>query len=155
MPVSLHPFFQDDPEHRLVGIGRDQRIIDRLRSEYRLVRARGDEFARVFYDDLFARHPTVRVLLQTDPALQRAKLMDSLGTVIAFLDRPAEQAPYLTALGARLAHHGARAEDYPIVSTLLADAIVTVLGQNADEDTRADWLELFGLVAAGMLAGTR
>lgn len=153
MPVRLHPLFRDRPERRLVGVGRDEAVVERLRGQYREVRARGDELARVFYGSLFAQYPGLRPMFKTDSGEQRRKLMESLDTVMAFLDRPGEQGPYLAQLGARHAGYGARPEHYPIVSGLLADAVVAVLGDRADADTREDWAEAFGLVSDQMVAG--
>lgn len=155
MPVSLHPLFPEQPGSRLIGVGRDTGVVERLRSEYRLARGKGDLLAREFYQRLFDRYPQVRALFSTDPAVQRARLMESLDTVIAFLDRPQEQARYLAQMGARHVRYGALPEHYPIVSRLLAEAVVAVLADDAELGAFDDWHEAFMLVADQMIAGAR
>lgn len=155
MPVSLHPLFPDQPGQRLLGIGRDEAVIARLRAEYAAVRKQGDRLAREFYRLLFGQYPQLRPMFQSDPEIQRAKLMNSLDTVIEFLDRPKEQAEYLAALGARHVEYGARAEHYPIVARLLAEALVSVLGDSAEPGGFDDWHDAFALVSEQMIAGTR
>lgn len=154
MPISLHPLYRDEPPHRLVGVGRDEAVIRRLRSQFRLVRAEGDDLAKIFYSRLFEQYPSVRPMFRTDPAIQRAKLMDSLEVVMKFLDHPTEQAEYLRQMGARHAGYGALPVHYEIVSGLLADAVTEVLGERADQETRADWYDAFRLISDQMLAGT-
>lgn len=153
MPVSLHPLFPDQPGSRLIGVGRDTGVVERLRAEYRLARTQGDLVAKEFYRRLFEQHPQLRTLFSTDPAAQRARLMESLDTVIAFLDRPREQARYLAQVGARHVRYGALPEHYPIVSRLLAEAVVAVLAGDAQPGTYDDWHEAFTLVSDQMIAG--
>lgn len=153
MPVRLHPLYRDEPPSRLIGVGRDDAVIDRLRSQYRMVRADGERLAGIFYERLFREYPSVRPLFPDNLELQRAKLMDSLDTVIGFLDRPASQRAYLREMGARHVEYGALPAHYPIVCDLLADAMVEVLGERADEDSRRDWLDAFRLISDQMLAG--
>lgn len=155
MPVSLHPLFPDQPGSRLIGVGRDTGVVERLRAEYRLARAHGDRLAKEFYQRLFERYPRFQALFSTEPAAQRARLMESLDTVIAFLDRPQEQARYLAQMGARHVRYGVLPEHYPIVSRLLAESVVAVLDDNAAPGTFDDWHEAFTLVSDQMIAGTR
>lgn len=150
MPVSLHPLFPDQPGTRLVGVGRDESVIARLRSEYALVRAEGDRLAVLFYGRLFERHPTLRSMFRTDQHLQRARLMESLDLVMQFLDRPADQARHLRALGDRHRSYGVRSEHYPIVVTLLTEAMTSALGDRAHVGSRDAWYEAFRLVAEQM-----
>jgi hemoglobin-like flavoprotein len=153
MPVRLHPLYRDEPPSRLVGVGRDQAVIERLRSQYRLVRAQGERLASLFYERLFLEYPAVRPLFHEDPQRQRLKLMDSLDTVIGFLDQPSNQREYLRQMGARHMGYGALPAHYEVVSGLLADAMVEVLGDQVDQETRNDWLDAFRLISDQMLAG--
>ncbi len=153
MPVRLHPLYRDEPPNRLVGIGRDESVIDRLRSQYRMVRAEGERLAAIFYERLFREYPSVRALFREDLGLQRVKLMDSLDTVMGFLDRPESQRAYLRQMGARHVAYGALPSHYAVVCELLADAMIEVLGERADEESRRDWLDAFRLISDQMLAG--
>lgn len=155
MPVSLHPLFPDHPGTRLVGVGRDESVIARLRSEYALVRAEGDRLAVLFYGRLFERHPHLRSMFRTDSHVQRARLMQSLDLVMQFLDRPAEQARHLRALGERHRSYGVRSEHYPMVVGLLTEAMMVALGDRAHVGSYESWKEAFGLVAEQMEPSNR
>lgn len=150
MPVSLHPLFPDQPGTRLVGVGRDETVIARLRAEYALVRAEGDRLAVLFYRRLFDRCPHLRSMFRTEPHLQQARLMQSLDQVIGFLDRPVEQARHLRALGVRHRSYGVRSEHYPIVIDLLTEAMIAALGDRAHAGSQEAWHEAFRLVAEQM-----
>lgn len=153
MPITLHPLFREDPRRRLVGVGRDEGVIDRLRRQYAQARLKGERLAQIFYNRLFAEYPAVRPMFRSDPDVQQRKLMDSLDAVMLYLDKPAEQESYLRQMGARHAGYGALPEHYAIVSGLLTDAIVEVLEDKGDANTRQDWLDAFNLISEQMLAG--
>lgn len=152
-PLTLHPLFRDEPRRRLVGIGRDETAVLRLREQYATARAHGDRLAELFYDRLFRLHPQLRPMFRTDPSVQQSKLMDSLDAVMAYLDRPDEQALLLIEMGRRHAAYGAAPAHYRIVAELLSDAVTELLGDKADAQTRQDWLDAFNLVSDHMLAG--
>jgi nitric oxide dioxygenase len=92
-------------------------------------------------------------MFRTDPSVQQSKLMDSLDAVMAYLDRPDEQALLLIEMGRRHAVYGAAPAHYRIVAELLSDAVTELLGDKADAQTRQDWLDAFNLVSDHMLAG--
>ncbi|MCL4220892.1 MAG: hypothetical protein KJZ65_05950 [Phycisphaerales bacterium] len=155
MPISLHPLFPDQPGTWLVGVGRDESVIARLRSEYAMVRAEGDRLAALFFDLMFERHPQFRSMFRTDWHQQRAQFMESLDLVMRFLDRPAEQARHLRALGERHRSYGVQSGHYPIVVGLLTEAMVTALGDRAQTGSRESWQEAFALVAEQMEPSNR
>jgi methyl-accepting chemotaxis protein len=153
MPVHLHPLFSEGPSDRLIGVGRDESVVERLRGEYAVVRAEGDRMAEIFYRRLFAEHPDIRPMFRADPHAQHAKLMDSLDAVMGFLECPDQEADYLRQMGARHAAYGAQPAHYTIVSGLLADAVADLLGERGDAETRADWFDAFRLISDQMLRG--
>jgi nitric oxide dioxygenase len=153
MTAAPQPPPDDAHPHR--GPTRDPASIARLRAQYRTARAQGDALARFFYQELFTQHPATRALFKQDLDSQRANLLDSLDAVMEYLDRPSQQEAYLRELGARHVDYGVRPHHYAIVATLLADAIVRVLGDEADQHAREDWNALFRAVTDLMLDGSR
>lgn len=81
--------------------------------------------------------------------------MESLDLVMEFLDRPAAQARHLRALGERHRSYGVRSEHYPIVVSLLTDAMMAALGGRAHAESRDAWHEAFRLVAEQMEPASR
>lgn len=154
MPVTVHPLFREDPARRLVGAGRDQSLIEQLRSEYAVARASGEQLAVSFYQRLFSQYPAVQPMFRHDPQVQQRKLMDSLDAVMTFLDKPDEQLVYLRQMGARHTGYGALPVHYEVVSNLLADSMVEVLGDRAGPTARQDWYDAFRLISDQMLSGT-
>lgn len=153
MPITVHPLFREDPARRLVGVGRDQSLIEQLRAEYAIARAAGEKLAASFYTRLFSQHPAVQPMFRHDPGVQQGKLMESLDAVMAFLDKPDDQLLYLRQMGARHAGYGALPVHYEIVSNLLADSMIEVLGDRAGPRARQDWYDAFRLISDQMLSG--
>jgi len=60
-----------------------------LRSTFDQIAPRADDVAQRFYARMFTVYPQVRPLFaNTVPAEQRKKLMASIATVVALVDRP-------------------------------------------------------------------
>lgn len=153
MPITVHPLFREDPARRLVGVGRDQSLIEQLRAEYAIARASGEQLASSFYARLFSQYPAVRPMFRHEPHVQERKLMESLDAVMAFLDKPDDQVPYLGQMGARHQAYGATPAHYEIVSNLLADSMIEVLGGRGRASARQDWYDAFRLISDQMLSG--
>jgi hemoglobin-like flavoprotein len=106
-----------------------------------------------FYQELFGRDPSLRVLFTTDPALQRARFADKLTEIVAAMPRLGELLEHTRELGARHVAYGVRVAHYQTVGDALLAALAAVLGEAFDAATREAWVVGYNLVAETMLEG--
>jgi hemoglobin-like flavoprotein len=131
----------------------DTRSIALVRDSFTLVQPVAAQAARSFYTRLFARHPGVRALFGPDLEAQGERLMAMIAAGVRLLDRPAELAPALRALGSRHAGYGVREVHYALVGEALLDTLADALGPAFTEEQRAAWTAFYGVVAREMRAG--
>lgn len=131
----------------------DTRSIALVRDSFALVEPVAAQAARSFYARLFARHPGVRVLFGPDVEAQGERLMAMIASGVRLLDRPAELAPALHALGRRHAGYGVREPHYAMVGEALLDTLADALGPAFTAELRAAWATFYGVVAREMRAG--
>ena len=124
-----------------------------VRSSFALVEPIATDAAALFYDNLFAADPTLRTLFRGDMAHQGQRLMGMIGSALQLLDRPAALVPVLRNLGARHAGYQVRAAHYDTVGAALVKTLAQGLGTAFTADTRAAWIELYGVIAKTMQEG--
>lgn len=112
-----------------------------------------DAAAALFYEDLFARDPKLRLLFHGDMREQRRKLMTMLATAVANLDRWQEIAPAVQEMGRRHIAYGVRPAHYETVGAALIATLEKGLGDGFTPDVRAAWEACFAIVRDEMLAG--
>ena len=118
------------------------------------VMPRIDEIAERFYPELFALDPALRALFPEDLAGQRAKLIAMLSLAIKGLDHVAVIEPAIAELGRRHAGYRVTPAMYRTMETALLATLGAVLGPAFDDETRAAWRAVYGLLARTMVAGT-
>lgn len=109
--------------------------------------------AALFYEHLFRADPSLRQLFKGDMTEQGSRLMTMIGGALALLDRPASLLPVLRQLGARHGGYGVRASHYDTVGAALLQTLADGLGDAFDDETRAAWVELYGVIARTMQEG--
>lgn len=123
-----------------------------IRSSFARLSAAGNVPALVFYQKLFAADPSLRALFTADIQKQATVFMETLEAMVAALDRPADLAADLRALGERHAGYGVRAAHFAAARQALLDTLAEVAGADFTPEVRDAWAALWEAVAAPMIA---
>jgi nitric oxide dioxygenase len=124
-----------------------------VRESFESVREYSDSVVILFYGRLFELAPQVRGLFKIDIRTQAAKLMDTLTSLVAALDRFEELRRDLADLGRRHAGYKVEPAHYQVLVTALTWAFGQALDVEFDRETRAAWEQLLGAVSAVMIEG--
>ena len=155
MPVHRHPMAVPHARDPLAMLPVDLALVQRLRETYEQLRSKPTPFVELFYRKLFEAAPQVRPMFKSDPASQSQKLLAALDAVVRNLEKPAETAAMLAAMGQRHAAYGAKPEHYTLVVSLLIDAMRETLGARTSEERLEEWRQALQLISAQMIAASR
>jgi hemoglobin-like flavoprotein len=106
-----------------------------------------------FYERLFATDPALREMFSTDPAVQRAKFVAELHSILLAIRGHQEFLKRAGALGARHVGYGVRASHYRTVGSALLAAMAAALGEAWTEPVEQAWRLAYNLTAEVMIAG--
>jgi hemoglobin-like flavoprotein len=124
-----------------------------VQDSFRLVVPIKDQAAALFYGRLFELDPSTRALFtSTDMAEQGAKLMATIGFVVAGLKRPAEVVPAAQALAKRHVGYGVKEAHYATVGAALLWTLGQGLGEAFTPEVEAAWTAAYTLLADVMIA---
>jgi methyl-accepting chemotaxis protein len=151
MKITKHPLMLRGPVPP--GLPVDAAVVRKLESSFEVLAAHAEAFTKSFYDRLFAQHPQLRPMFKTDPAIQRAKLFESLRQVVHHLKQPELQSKELAALGQRHVAYGTKPEHYPVVCKLMSESMAEACGNAWNPDLTAEWYQALQLISYAMLAG--
>jgi len=122
-----------------------------IRESWAQVAPIADTAATIFYDRLFELDPSLRKLFsRTDMASQRRNLMQTLGVVVASIDRLESIVPAVEALGRRHAGYGVEAAHFDTVGQALLDTLAIGLGEAFTAEVREAWATAYGTLAGVM-----
>jgi hemoglobin-like flavoprotein len=122
-----------------------------IRESWARVAPIADTAATIFYDRLFELDPSLRSMFsRTDMASQRRNLMQTLGVVVASVDRLDKIVPAVEALGRRHAGYGVQAAHFETVGQALLDTLGIGLGEGFTAEARDAWATAFGILAGAM-----
>ncbi len=155
MPVHRHPATASKVGEPITRIPVDAGVIERLRTSYRLVRARELDFARTFYAKLFEAAPAVRSMFPHDLEIQAGKLTMALDTIVANLENPETNSHLLAEMGKRHAGYGAQPEHYHLVIETMITSMREVLGESGDEKVLEEWRMALRLISKQMIDASR
>lgn len=109
------------------------------------------EHARYFYDKLFELDPeTPAMFARTNMDLQRHRLMETIGMLIAELHDPEQFVVDAVAVGRRHAPHGIRDSDYDAAGVALLWTLEKALGPEFTPEARSAWTEAYHAIASVM-----
>lgn len=114
-----------------------------------------DAVATDFYRRLFDDHPQVRSLFPVDMAAQRRKLMMTLTTIVADLDKLDRLVPVVSELARRHVGYGAHEDHYGAVGAALIETLREALAPRFTADVEAAWLAAYGLLSGAMIQAAR
>jgi hemoglobin-like flavoprotein len=122
-----------------------------IRESWARVAPIADTAATIFYDRLFELDPSLRSMFsRTDMASQRRNLMQTLGVVVASVDRLDKIVPAVEALGRRHAGYGVQAAHFETVGQALLDTLDIGLGEGFTTEVRDAWATAYGILAGAM-----
>lgn len=126
--------------------------IDLLRSSFRQVATAPGAAASLFYDRLFANVPQARAMFPAEMDAQGAKLMSTLGVVVAQLHALDTMQPVLAALARRHVGYGVVPEHYALLFDPLEWMLRQSLGDRCTPEVAAAWRKAFTGLTAAMIA---
>ena len=107
--------------------------------------------ADLFYGRLFEIAPELRALFPRDLAQQKQKLMMMLGIAVSGLSRLDSILPAISALGARHATYGVKAEHFTPVGAALLWTLAQGLGEEFTPQVEDAWATAYGLLSQAMI----
>ena len=122
-----------------------------VRDTWKRFEPKAADHARYFYDKLFELDPeTTAMFSRANMDLQRHRLMESLGMLIAELDNPEQLVTDLVVMGKRHVAYGVRDSDYDAAGVALLWTLEKALGPEFTPDARAAWTEAYQWIASVM-----
>ena len=113
-----------------------------------------DTAATLFYGRLFEIAPEVKPLFKGDMSLQGAKLMATLGLVVAGLNDLSKIVPAAESLARKHVAYGVKDAHYAPVGAALIWTLERGLGPDFTPETRDAWVEAYGILSSVMIAAS-
>lgn len=126
--------------------------IDLIQDSFRKVVPISDTAAALFYGRLFEIAPEVKPLFKGDMSLQGAKLMATLGRVVAGLNDLSKIVPAAESLARKHVGYGVKDEHYAPVGAALIWTLEQGLGPDFTPETKAAWIEAYAILSSVMIA---
>lgn len=123
-----------------------------IRTSFAAVVPIADKAAALFYARLFETAPEVKPLFRGDMAVQGAKLMAALATVVAGLDRLDTIMPTVQALAKRHTAYGVEPAHYALVGSALLWTLEQGLGTSFTPEVAAAWSDAYTTLSGAMIA---
>lgn len=128
--------------------------VEILSSSFEKVKPRAEEFAKSFYENLFAAHPEVKPLFSTtDIAKQEKKLLQSLVLVVENLRNTEVLGQVLSNLGTRHVGYGVIAKHYRPVGEAILITFEQYLQQDWTPEVKKAWEDAYRTITSIMLQG--
>ena len=113
-----------------------------------------DLVAELFYANLFARHPSMRLLFNDDLDVQGGRLMAMFGKAVRHLDNPSLLEPTLRALGRRHLDYGVTDSHYEAYGEAQLRTLAQGLGTACTPEVHEAWSAVFGEIRRVMVEAT-
>lgn len=126
--------------------------IDLIQQSFRKVVPIADTAAAVFYGRLFEIAPEVKPLFKGDMSLQGAKLMATLGMVVAGLNDLSKIVPAAESLARKHVGYGVTEAHYAPVGAALLWTLERGLGPDFTPETKEAWAQAYAILSSVMIA---
>ncbi|MEL7345216.1 MAG: globin family protein [Pseudomonadota bacterium] len=123
----------------------------RIRQTWAKVANLSDDFARIFYANLFRIDTSTRPLFVGDLDLQGRKLVQTLGFIVDNLDAPDALLPAAKDLAIRHVAYGVTQDQYASVGAALIKTLGQFLGEEFSPRDADAWGEVYGGLSAAMI----
>jgi hemoglobin-like flavoprotein len=124
--------------------------IDLLRNSMRLVQARRDLMAALFYERLFAIDPSLRSLFSDDILVQTEKVLFAMGAVVAQIHDLDACREMTHDLALRHVDYGVRRKDYASVGAAVLQTLAAVLEEHFTPELEEAWGLAYDRIANAM-----
>jgi len=111
-----------------------------------------EQAAALFYQNLFAKDPSLKPLFKGDMVEQGKKLMKMIATAVNGLDRLEAIVPAVQDLGRKHVAYGVKPEHYDTVGAALIETLSQGLGPAFTPQVKAAWITVYGVLAGTMKA---
>lgn len=125
--------------------------VDLMRHGLRLMTARKQLAAEIFYERLFEIDPKLRSLFSDDIVAQTEKVMIALGAVVAQIHDLDACRSMTEELAIRHVSYGVAAEDYRSVGEAVIVTLSEVLEEDFTSDMEAAWRAGYAAIAGAMV----
>lgn len=125
--------------------------IDLVQASFKRVVPIADQAAEIFYARLFEIAPEVKPFFKGDMKAQGKKLMTMLGVVVNGLRNLDSILPAARNLAIGHVNYGVETAHYQPVGEALIYTLEQGLGDDFDDDTKAAWLQAYGLLSGFMI----
>jgi methyl-accepting chemotaxis protein len=132
-----------------------QETITLVQSSWSKVLPIAPQAAALFYQNLFAADPSLQALFKGNMEEQGKKLMQMIGAAVGKLNDLPALVPILQNLGQRHAGYGVQDAHYQTVGGALLKTREQGLGGDFTTEVRAAWTEVYGIIAATMIAASK
>jgi hemoglobin-like flavoprotein len=122
-----------------------------VQSSFAAVKPIAPQAAALFYGQLFTLDPSLKALFKHNMEDQGAKLMATLGVVVAGLAKAETILPAVQELGKKHISYGVRAEHYPTVGAALLWTLEQGLGPAFTPEVKEAWTAAYGLLSSVMI----
>ena len=122
-----------------------------VRATWRRFEPHAADHFRFFYDKLFELDPDSRAMFaRANMDLQRHRLMETLGHLVAEIDDPERFVTDLVVLGRRHVGYGVRDSDYDAAGVALLWTLEKALGDEFTPEARSAWTEAYQAISSIM-----
>ena len=128
----------------------DPRQVTLVQQSFEKAAALGEQVADIFYAELFAIDPALRVMFKGSMPEQKRKLLATLMLVVRSLHAPEKILKALQDLGIKHLDYGVQREHYTLVGNALLRTLKRGLGEQFTPDVREAWVEAFRTLASIM-----
>lgn len=128
--------------------------IELIQDSFRKVVPIADTAAALFYGRLFEIAPEVKPLFKGDMSLQGAKLMATLGLVVAGLNDLSKIVPAAESLARKHVAYGVKDAHYAPVGAALIWTLERGLGPDFTPETEEAWAKAYGILSSVMIAAS-
>lgn len=128
-----------------------RRQTELVRSTFAQIAPMAEAAGTLFYNRLFELDPALKSLFRGDMIQQKRKLMQMLGVVVAWLDRPRVLALVLEGLGSRHTLYGVKRQHYDTVGQALISTLGEALGERFNAEVREAWITAYRFISSSML----
>jgi len=123
-----------------------------IRESFALVLPASQAVGLIFYRNLFALDPKLKLLFPEDLSQQSTKLMQMLSAAVNSLDKLDDLVPVVQQLAKRHVKYGVTPQHYQTVGAALLNTLVEGLGDDLSAEAFIAWKELYLLLSQTMIA---
>ncbi len=124
-----------------------------IQETFELVKPRAEEFADLFYVNLFADYPVAKGLFGNNMERQKRLLVASLVQVVQNLENPEFLGEYLGKMGERHAEYGTIEAHFEWVGMSLIKTLQGMFGELWTKEYTTQWAMAFDVITALMSEG--